>query len=334
MKTDQKHETPWQVLGLSSSTASLADVKSTYARLLKIHRPDRDPEGFMRLRAAYDAAQLEIKERAGAEKSMTMPSEQRLVPKVETWLAEGSQPPATQPPEVMQSIAELRRAVASKARQKVRIAWTAYEETAARHPGSPNERWELFIDAFQGHVEMLADACTDELILGQLKLGKLQLLRLVTEVWGRRGDAKRLDEFCVSLSRQRTLAESETGAHAMVVAALALGPWNPDLASRLAQRAFPRLPTSQRNELTALIDMETMIGRLVGPLPNGARQPWMTLLRHGDHDRPWKEVISRDMLITLLRFCGPQWPGFAVLARRLSAQSWTEMKAVLEALLR
>ena len=48
---------PWKVLELDGSTAALADVKRSYARLLKLTRPDRDPEGFMRLRSAYEAAQ-------------------------------------------------------------------------------------------------------------------------------------------------------------------------------------------------------------------------------------------------------------------------------------
>lgn len=322
MKTEP---TPWQLFGLNSSTAKLAEVKSAYARLLKLTRPDRDPEGFMLLRAAFDAAILQISLRSAPERSDAT-TEQRLLPITE--------PPPTFPPPVKEAIQALKQAVGSKARQKVRIAWAAYENTCASYPALPEECWELFIDAFSGQVDLLADACTDDFILARLRLNDLRLLKLVSTVWGAKGEAKRLDEFCVSLSRQRSLAESETGAHAMVVAALALGPWSPELASRLAQRAFPRLPTTQRNALTAQVDRETMIGRLVGPLPAMAKPAWILLLRHGDRDRPWKEIVSREMLITLLRHCGPQWPGFGLLAQSLKPQSWSEMKSVLEMLLR
>lgn len=45
--------TPWQILGLDS-TADQRTIKRRYAQLLKTHRPDSDPEGFQRLRQAYE----------------------------------------------------------------------------------------------------------------------------------------------------------------------------------------------------------------------------------------------------------------------------------------
>ncbi len=45
----------WTVLGLDAS-ADERSIKRQYARLLKVHRPDADPEGFQRLREAYEAA--------------------------------------------------------------------------------------------------------------------------------------------------------------------------------------------------------------------------------------------------------------------------------------
>ncbi len=146
--------------------------------------------------------------------------------------------------------------------------------------------------------------------------------------------AKRLDEFCVSLNRQRTLADSETGALAMVVTAIALGAWNPDQAARFAQRAFPRLPTTDRKELAERVDFETMLGRLVAALPQTCKIPWVEVLRHGESDRPWRDVITHDMVTALLRHCGPNWPGFPLLHQRLRPESWLELKALAESLLR
>lgn len=46
---------PWEALGLTrEAAADPATVKRAYARLLKEHRPDRDPEGFRRIRDAYE----------------------------------------------------------------------------------------------------------------------------------------------------------------------------------------------------------------------------------------------------------------------------------------
>jgi len=47
--------TIWQELGIDA-TVDAAAIKSAYAARLKMTRPDEDPEGFQRLRAAYSAA--------------------------------------------------------------------------------------------------------------------------------------------------------------------------------------------------------------------------------------------------------------------------------------
>jgi len=59
---------PWQVLGLREDEVGDATVvKRAYVRLLKQHRPDRDPEGFRRIRDAYETltAQLAWRTRLG-----------------------------------------------------------------------------------------------------------------------------------------------------------------------------------------------------------------------------------------------------------------------------
>jgi hypothetical protein len=327
---------PWKVLELDGGTATLADVKRSYARLLKVTRPDRDPEGFMRLRSAYENAQALLR---GESPPSMMPVQ-----------APDGKPPApaepvpTQPritttvreiPEAVNAaVKELRAAIVSRVRQKVRIAWAAYDEAVEKHDLSADSRWLIFMDVFQGHAQLLADACTDERLIENLKHGEMRLLRLVTDVWSKTGDAKRLDEFCVSLNRQRELANSETGAMALAVTAIALAAWNPEQAARFAQRAFPKLPTSQRSELAERIDFETMLGRLVGPLPQPFKIPWIEALRLGDSERPWNEIITRDMVIAVLRHCGTQWPGLPVLHQRLKPAAWAELKALAESLLR
>lgn len=338
MKTEASAEDPWQVLELEAGTASLPDIKRAYARLLKLNRPDQDPAGFMRLRAAYEAAQTLIKGGLAPPPIPLGPLAVEAGPAT-TPAAAAPAPPLVQceaelHADVKDALESLRVAVTSKLRQKVRIAWAAYEEAAQKHDLSMESRWLLFIDLFAGNIPLLADACSDERLLEHLKCGEMRLLRLVTDLWSKQGDAKRLDEFCVSLNRQRQLVESETGALAMVVTAIALGAWNPEQAARLAQRAFPRLPTSQRTELTGMVDFETMLGRLVGPLPQQFKIPWVEVLRHGENEKPWNQMITRDMVVALLRYCGTKWPGLPVLSQKLKPESWQAFKRLAESMLR
>lgn len=59
---------PWALLGLDRATSSERDVKRAYARLLKQHRPDQDPEGFQHVSDAYQQA---LKDLAAADSGIS-----------------------------------------------------------------------------------------------------------------------------------------------------------------------------------------------------------------------------------------------------------------------
>ena len=337
MKTEESTDDPWKVLALEPGAASLQDVKRSYARLLKNCRPDRDPEGFMRLRAAYEAAQALLKSGHPPPPLPRFESEAEAAPPASHFPAPPLPAPVPPPElasEVRHALDTLQAAVTSKVRQKVRIAWAAYEAAAEQHDLTKESRWLLFIEVFAGNIPLLADACTDEQLLAHLKSGEMRLLRLVTDLWSRQGDARRLDEFCVSLNRQKQLLDTEPGALAMVISAIALAAWNPEQAARFAKRAFPRLPTSERTLLAERVDLETMLGRLVLPLPQQFKIPWIEVLRHGESEKPWNQIISRDMVVALLRYCGPKWLGLAILSQKLKPESWQQLKTLAESILR
>ncbi len=57
-------ENPYKTLGVER-TASQSEIKQAYFALVREHPPERDPEGFKRIRAAYE------KLRAGRERAET-----------------------------------------------------------------------------------------------------------------------------------------------------------------------------------------------------------------------------------------------------------------------
>ena len=46
----------YEILGLEAPPTDRKAVKRAYSKKLKVTRPDDDPDGFMRLRDAYDRA--------------------------------------------------------------------------------------------------------------------------------------------------------------------------------------------------------------------------------------------------------------------------------------
>jgi curved DNA-binding protein CbpA len=57
-------DNPYKVLGVER-TATEAEIKQAYFALVRAHPPERDPDGFKRIRAAYE------KLRAGGERAQT-----------------------------------------------------------------------------------------------------------------------------------------------------------------------------------------------------------------------------------------------------------------------
>lgn len=64
---------PWTLLGLDDDADERA-IKRQYAKLLKITRPDDDPEGFQRLREAYERALSWARNRADDEDDFSTPT--------------------------------------------------------------------------------------------------------------------------------------------------------------------------------------------------------------------------------------------------------------------
>lgn len=86
----------WDILGIPPAS-DLSAVKKAYAKKLRIHHPEDDPEGYQRLREAYDAAVKAIK---AAERRRAGPPEQEAAAGRESvvWAQHGEQEGDHQPP--------------------------------------------------------------------------------------------------------------------------------------------------------------------------------------------------------------------------------------------
>jgi curved DNA-binding protein CbpA len=86
-------ESPYKILGVER-TASQSEIKQAYFALVREHPPERDPEGFKRIRAAYE------KLRAGGERAETdllLIEEMDAATSVENFQRYGAEPPEITP---------------------------------------------------------------------------------------------------------------------------------------------------------------------------------------------------------------------------------------------
>jgi len=70
---------PYAALGLTQQ-ATMLDIKKAYFTLVREHPPERDPEGFRRIRAAYDALRTPVV-RADTDRQLVQPPPPFVVPR-------------------------------------------------------------------------------------------------------------------------------------------------------------------------------------------------------------------------------------------------------------
>lgn len=318
------NDSPLAVLGLSPDGMTVKAIKAAYAGLLKVHRPDQDPDGFKRLRQAYEAALLACETGASLEtkgpNADVMPVDAKARPKDLT-------------PGAQAAFDALCTAIGSRARQRVREAWAKLDAEAVYL--SLSERLHLAMNAFnQAPIALLSDVCTDERLLAHVRDGELQLAHAALKGWTEQRDSRRIRDFVTSLNRARSMHSLPDCALVMVWTSVAIAAWEPETANRLAQKAYPALPTQDRAELMQRAELEISLSRLVMVLPETEKLFWLACLRGHPPSASWGDVDGRKMLTNRLQLCGPNWPGFNVLSQSLPEDQWQRLVAALNGLLR
>ncbi|WP_166219434.1 J domain-containing protein [Pseudomonas atagonensis] len=94
----------WTVLGLEANS-DLRSIKRQYAALLKVHRPDEDPNGFQRLREAYEQAMAWSRHTASADAQEPAVETQSAALALEAYLESEHDPVEQQAGQLLEDIA-------------------------------------------------------------------------------------------------------------------------------------------------------------------------------------------------------------------------------------
>lgn len=267
------------VLGLASDqVGDPKAVKRAYAVMLKRHRPDQDPEGFARVREAYDTllvAQNLNRRLADENASSPAPGASEPAPS-------GTNTPSTQSsPEAPQADPEL------AADHPLRQAITRLEDLVRQRAGgatallAARQVWTL---AQSEHprlgLQALATAFADQPLTAGEVLGDRGLLLAfehdhgeladqVLKAWGAQ-DFQRLMTFASRLQSELDRGQDQLAGLTLRLSDL-IALRDPELADDLLDYAFHHLPKEVR-EITTLIEQRVQIGRLLVGLPSTARR--------------------------------------------------------------
>ena len=324
---------PWTLLGLDRN-ATAQEIKSAYARLIKIHRPNVDSEGFQRLRSAYvqmtqggaGSAPTAPEAAPGPTPPVTSAEESERVESAPAPSAEPETPGLT---EALNALAVSRE---RRIRRDIREALDAFDRVADAADLSMPSRGAALLSAFRARTSLLAEVCTRERLLQYVEGGDATLPHEVVTQWVEAKELRWLGELADALLAKDLVATTEPGAVLAIHVAAGLGAWNPERAQALLNPAFKALPADRRATLMKAADLEIQVGRVFINLPQDDKTFWLDLLRGKRKAPAWRDSTSRQLLGTVLRREGPNWAGFALLQRTLSRTEWNEMVAAIRAL--
>jgi len=325
---------PWQFLILDRNTATERDVKAAYARLLKQHRPDQDPEGFQKLRAAYEAALAGVEQRAAgsapppayATPSGDAPERSKVElprPPVQTPLPFCEESLAD---EVRQALGNLEHAVATRNTEQMQAAGAHFLAAFRKAQLPASNLIDALHSAFDADAKLTARGITEETLVYLAEHGHADFCHGVVALWEQSEERGRFWNLGNALLKRREPLATPEGAALMA----RVGLWSaldfPDLATSLANASFPNLSVEGRQHLVSQIEHGAALGKLFTQVEVGARSFWFRQLRNDSPPVVWSSPEARRSVDTLVQVCRFPWGGWGIIKQLMPAEEWTAVE--------
>lgn len=327
---------PWQILILDRHTATEKDVKAAYARLLKQHRPDSDPEGFRRVRAAYEAALDWLRNQAT---NYNLPE----VSYADTGTAEPHATAGTEekdgnhgnrldlpvvfedvplPADVKEALAEVEHAVQTGNVEQLEAALRTFQECCEAGSVSGVSRTTALERAFHGRINDLASAVTNSFLIRMAELGQTNISHLVISAWQEADDRGRLVQFSRALMEHARALATPDGAFLLARVGVLTGLEQPEMASTLANAAYPHLPVDARNHLMAQLEQEAALGKIFAEVTPSMKPFWFKRVRQAGERFDWNSPEARKALNDIIERNRYVWEGWGVVRQLMPPANW------------
>jgi hypothetical protein len=341
---------PWAVLELDRATATERDVKRAYARLLKRHRPDQDPEGFQRANDAYLRALSEL---ADAAAGTAAEASTGGVSAAGTGQAPGdsadSTPVVTQEPSRQAASPETTPDPAGHAEHGPRslhdflqlpeeflTAFEALKERLQRGSQLPEvpefnvlrnmvRENPALIPPWVSVLEGLFTTGPGLKLLPQLQTNDVHLLMLRGEsacaariMVAFRDDPallNRLTQLANLMVARKDAADPSMLAAVHFTARLAAFHL-PQISVRLADELYRETSPGVRERIVREIETRSAAGRIFTSLPHALRRFWEhQLFESGEEATDWNAPGNASALRALFLDCDQSWEGWPLVAQ-------------------
>ncbi len=305
---------PWQILGLDRDSATKKDVKAAYARLIKVHRPEDDPEGFQRVRQAYESAlamiESGVKEELAPE-AAAGPAQPFEAPEVESL-----------PPALIEAELEIHRARQAGDQAGLEKAVRGLQPLClGLRPGRAG--WRLWLGAMhratEGKSSLVAACLPVSQLINELESGTCNITHVVITYWEESGDSDRLVALAQSLLADKARLQNREAGMAALRLGIVTGFLKPALASALGSFAFPHVDREAREALLPKVEEQAAIGNLMIGLRLDQRHFWHQRVRQPGSGWDWTSKEAEDALNYLVREKGPHWSGYGIVKQIVPA---------------
>lgn len=329
-------QTPWQILELDPGSASEKDIKIAYAKLVKLHRPDIDPEGFRRVREAYEIGLAVIREstfeatRTTASTPVSTP-QATLTSPAPTETTSAAEPPLgiespTLPPSLTDAENAVHRAqTASDQAAAARAIGSLFFTCRLIDAGSAGIRlWQESLHRVTGgRSDLVAAGVTCTQLLAEMEAGSSIIAHACIGHWEAVGDTDSMVKLAEAMLSEPRRVDAPEAALVALRLALETGFPSPALSMRMVNLAFPHLDRETREQLLPRIEQQSQTGAIFAGFRDDQMRFWHQRFRRPSASWNWNDPAAEAAIEYLASAHYSEWSGYELL-KEVAPANWLE----------
>jgi hypothetical protein len=312
---------PWQILVLDRHTATERDVKAAYARLLKLHRPDKDPEGFRRVRLAYERALHGIRKSDGG-------GDDAIVTRSVYSEARESLPkdlPGPRMPKRMDqpvsagwemALRRLREAIeVDGRRESIQSAWQAFVRQSRVDRMPMHQEAEAVWAVFGKDAAWFADFVTVSWLVRCMEQGLAEIPSAVIAHWDASVNTARLIALAEELVLEMRQVPWEESLGVIQQLARAVVYWDALLAKDMVDLVCELIPDAEAKKLRIELKDDLARGRMFQEVPEAHKLFWRQVMQEtaAAEEVDWNGRAAQAALAWVRENRGTSWDGYEVI---------------------